>query len=64
MARSGRIGLLIAALGLVGCAEPEPLGPDATAAEIYDACEAGDLDACSRAARQRSSQYEAAVTVY
>lgn len=53
--------LLGAAIVVGGCSKPEPLGPDATAEELHDACEAGDLDACSLAAHRRSDQYEAAM---
>jgi hypothetical protein len=51
------LGLLV----LAGCVEPEPLGPDATPDQLADACDAGDLDACARAARLRSDGYEAAM---
>ncbi len=63
MLRSAQVGLVCAAIGLVGCAEPDPLGSDATAAQLFDACEADDLDACSRAAHLRSNQYAIAVAV-
>lgn len=53
--------LAIAACALWGCTKPEPVGPDATAEELHNACEAGDLDACSIAAHRRSDQYEAAM---
>jgi hypothetical protein len=61
---SVRAGWLMAAamVALAGC-KPPPPGPDASPAEVAAACDAGDLDACARAARQRSSQYEAAMLV-
>jgi hypothetical protein len=55
-------GLL--ALGLLaGCDDTQPLGPDATPEELAAACDAMDLDACSRAAHMRDSQYEAAFVI-
>lgn len=48
---------------LTGCGGPEPLGPDATAPELAAACDAGDLDACSRAAHMRADGYEAAMRI-
>lgn len=55
------LGVLCLAVALSGCDKPEPLGPDAPLDALNAACEAGDLDACSAAAHQRSSQYEAAM---
>jgi hypothetical protein len=43
---------------LAACNDPKPLGPDATPAELAAACDAMDLDACSRAAHLRDSQYQ------
>ncbi len=62
--RTGAI-LVAASLALLtGCAaDPEPLGPDATPQELAEACDAMDLDACSRAAHLRSQQYQDAMTI-
>jgi hypothetical protein len=60
-------GVILAAASiamLTGCApDPEPLGPDATPQELAEACDAMDLDACSRAAQLRSQQYQDAMTI-
>jgi hypothetical protein len=61
-----RIGVILVAASLAmltGCADPEPLGPDATPQELAEACDAMDLDACSRAAHLRSQIYQDAMTI-
>ena len=54
-----RLVFAVLTFGLLGgCNDPEPLGPDATPEQLGIACEAMDLDACSRAAHLRSAQYD------
>lgn len=57
-----RVALCLA-LGLLGGCEPAPLGEDATPEQLAAACEAMDLDACSRAAQLRRAQYDAAFVI-
>ncbi len=50
-------------LGLLAGCEPAPLPEDATPEQLAAACDAMDLDACSRAAQLRRSQYDAAFVI-